>query len=351
MRRWVTSFNPGGRGVLLGLPFVFLSIASIHAGTARVERRLGVMGTTLSIVVEAVDRPAALAASERAVRALEAAEARLSTWREDTELARLNRAAAGAPVRLSPELAAELAAAQHWRQETGGAFDPGIGALVEAWGLRSGGRIPEVAERQAALASGGLTALKLEGAVAVRTHPALRIEEGGFGKGAGLDEALAALDAEGVLFATLDLGGQIAVLDRGSRVSFGVADPRQRNRPVLRVDIERGSVATSGNSERGIEVAGVRYSHILDPRCGTPAPDFGSLTVWAPDALTADCLSTGLYVLGPDAALAWATAHPGIEALVLETTPGGLRARATLGFEGRLSILAQNVLVKYYEGH
>ena len=104
-----------------------------------VERRVMLMGTSLEIAVEAADRAAGLAASERAVAALEAAEARLSTWRDDTELARLNRAPVGEPAALSPALARDLAAARRCWQETEGAFDPGVGALVRAWGLRTGG--------------------------------------------------------------------------------------------------------------------------------------------------------------------------------------------------------------------
>jgi thiamine biosynthesis lipoprotein len=100
------------------------------------------MGTTLTVSVEALDRLTALAAGEKAVRALEAAEARLSTWQEDTELARLNRATVGEAVALSQKLAEELAAVRHWWKETNGAFDPGIGVLVDIWGLRQGGRRP-----------------------------------------------------------------------------------------------------------------------------------------------------------------------------------------------------------------
>ena len=73
---------------------------------AAVERRLAMMGTALEIRVEAADRDQALAASERAVAALEAAEARLSTWRDDSELSRLN---SGRSVLLSPALAAKAA--------------------------------------------------------------------------------------------------------------------------------------------------------------------------------------------------------------------------------------------------
>ena len=111
---------------------------------APVVRRLGAMGTWLEVEVRAAGRPAALAASEAAVRAIEAAEARLSTWREDTELARWN-AEAGAlePRPLSAELADELGRALELADETGGAFDPACANLVEAYGLRGDGRWPE----------------------------------------------------------------------------------------------------------------------------------------------------------------------------------------------------------------
>lgn len=332
----------------MGLPVLLALFLLPTPNTARVERRLGMMGTTLTIAVEAVDRETALAASERAVAALEAAEARLSTWREDTELARLNRAPVGERVALSPKLAAELAAARHWWQETGGAFDPGIGALVDAWGLRRGGRVPAMAERRAAIQSGGMAALDLVDGAAIRRHAGLRMEEGGFGKGAGLDDAVAALAGRGVLSATLDLGGQVAVVGSGDPSVVGIADPRDREQPVLSLTIDRGSVATSGNSERGMVIDGTAYGHILDPRRGEPAREFGSMTVWAPDALTADCLSTGLYVLGPDAAFAWAAARPDIEVIVLEVRLDGLHARATAGLAGRLTTLDRGVRLEYY---
>ena len=322
------------------LPAVLLlaACASTPARTATVERRVMSMGTSLDLAVEAADRGAALAASEKAVEALERAEARLSTWREDTELARLNRAPAGEPQRLSPALARDLAAAKRCWEETAGAFDPGVGALVRAWGLRTGGRRPDEAERRAAMAAGDFSSLRLEdGGIAVRGRGDLVLEEGGWGKGAGLGDALATLREAGVSRASLDFGGQVAVLGAGWRIP--VADPRRRERQVAVLSIDGGSVSTSGNSERGIVVDGVRLGHILDPRTGEPAPDFGSLTVWTDDPLRADCLSTGLYVLGPEWALAWADAHPGVEVLVLRTDGDRLRALASPGLRGRLKPL------------
>lgn len=333
---------------------VLLSLAGCAAAAgperAVVERRLGMMGTSLEVVVEAANREAALAASERAVQALEAAEERLSTWRDDSELARLNRAPAGAAQTLSPALADDLGAARRCWEETDGAFDPAVGALVRAWDLRGKGRVPAPAERHEAVEAGRMDGLRLDGRTAVRERAGLVLEEGGFGKGAGLADALAALSGDpGVVRASLNLGGQLAVFDRGTgeRWDVPVADPQRRDRAVVSLSIDGGSVSTSGNSERGIEVDGRRLGHILDPRTGEPVADFGSLTVWAEDPLRADCLSTGLYVLGPERALAWAATHPGVEVLVLRREGRELKALASPGLKGNLERLTSEVVIQF----
>ncbi|HEY9422392.1 MAG TPA: FAD:protein FMN transferase, partial [Thermoanaerobaculia bacterium] len=84
-----------------------------------------------------------------------------------------------------------------------------------------------------------------------------------------------------------------------------------------------------------------------DPRTGEPAPDIGSVTVWTADPLRADCLSTGLYVLGPERALDWAAAHPGVEALVLRPRGDRLEAWASPGLKGRLRTLSPEVRIEY----
>jgi len=327
------------------LLFSLALLPQTPAGGVRIERHLGAMGTALEIQVEAADRTTALQASERAALAIEGAEARLSTWRDDSELARLNRTPVGQGFEASERLAAELSAVCSWYRETGGAFDPSIGGLVDAWDLRGAGRRPSDQEIAAALVPGGLAAaLELQGRTAVRRTDALRLEEGGFGKGAGLDAALAAAAGEGVQRVVLDLGGQVA-LSGGEAVTWSVADPRDRERSAVSFLLERGSVATSGNSERAVVVEGERIGHLLDPATGRPVEDFGSMTVWAPDALSADCLSTGLYVMGPDAALAWARDRDDVEVLVLEVQDDVLIARATDGW-AELRPLGDDVIVE-----
>jgi thiamine biosynthesis lipoprotein len=344
--------------VVLAVPAVlcvlFIAACATHPPAPEipgtVERHLTLMGTELEIRVEASGREQALRASERAVKSLEAAEARLSTWRDGTEMARLNAAPAGQPVPLSPGMAHDLGVARRCWEETGGAFDPSVGKLVQAWGLRAGGRRPAPEELAAAVAATGFDALDLRpdglgGTTAVRRRDDLTLEEGAFGKGAGLADALAALAADPTVSrALLDLGGQVAMTGRDEdRWAIPVADPRRRDRPVVALVVAGGSVSTSGNSERGIVVDGHHLGHILDPRTGQPAPDFGSLTVWTADPLRADCLSTGLYVMGPEAALDWTAHHPGVEILVLRPRGKRLQALASPGLKDRLEILAEDV--------
>lgn len=330
------------------LPILLLALfLAASAGWAeRAERRVAAMGTTFALQVEAADRAAALAAAEALVAAVADAETRLSTWRGDTELARFNRAGVGGAVVLSAPTFGELAAALECSIETGGAFDPTVAPLVEVWDLRGAGRRPAEAELAAAREEVG-AATRLAPAAGERSltkRAPVRIEEGGFGKGAALARALEAAGARGVT-ARLDLGGQLAWTRGASPARVEIADPRDRTRAVVAVElgVGPGSLATSGNSERSREVGGERIGHLLDPATGRPAPEFGSVTVLAADPLRADCLSTALYVLGPERGLAWLAAHPGDEAVFLVVDAERTIVRATPGLGGRLRPLAAEV--------
>ncbi len=305
-------------------------------GAELVERRVASMGTLLTLRVVAPSRSAALVASEAALEAVAAAERRLSTWREDTELAALNRHPVGGEFPLSPQLSAELSAVERVWRLTGGAFDPAIGPLVEAWDLRGTGRRPSRRELAAARAASGWRRVLLRPSSAVRRHPGVRLEEGGFGKGAALDAALAALGAAGAGGAMLDFGGQVAVLPDLAGWEVALSHPWQRQQTLAVARLRTGSLATSSNGPRRREG---RSPHLLDPRTGRPAADFGALTVWAASALEADALSTGLFVLGPDAALAWAEEHPDYGVIVVEVRQGVAQLRLSPALaQGRLPL-------------
>jgi thiamine biosynthesis lipoprotein len=144
--------------------------------------------------------------------------------------------------------------------------------------------------------------------------------------------------------AALDLGGQVLALGTdpdGRTWQVPVADPRDRGKTVAVLGVTGVSVSTSGDSERSREAGGRRIGHILDPRTGEPAPDFGSVTVVAPTGLVADVLSTAFFVLGPERGLALSEKlrREGVEQQVLFLVVRGerLEALASPGFAAFVS--------------
>lgn len=261
----------------------------------QVDRKVLAMGTELRLHLEGgIDQ---VRASEVALAESARIEAACSTWDPASTWSRLNDAQ-GRPVPLEPEWIALLAEVKKWHQRTEGAFDPVLLALVRAWGLRSGATTPSAQDLlEARGASGaGLLELDLVAGTACLRNARAGLEEGGFLKGYALDRMRKASEARS---GWIDFGGQILAWGRPKPVS--IADPSDRHRPRLRLVLQNASLSCSGTSERG--------RHILDPRHGEPCATWGATAVVASQALMADVLSTALYVLGPEAGLAWAEGH------------------------------------------
>jgi thiamine biosynthesis lipoprotein len=110
-----------------------------------------------------------------------------------------------------------------------------------------------------------------------------------------------------------------------------IAHPRNRQLPVLQVQLRSGSLSTSAGSERDVHRGDVRIGHILDPKSGQPATFNGSVVVWHEQALVADIVSTALYVMGPEDGLRWAESHD-IAAAYLMPTSVGVTAATTSRF-------------------
>jgi thiamine biosynthesis lipoprotein len=273
-----------------------------------VERRVLIMGTTFDVLVRASNRSRGLAAIETAVNEVAGLEDRLSTWRGDGPLFRLNQAAPGEEIALDPEIFAVVSEVFRWAERTNRAFDPTVLPLVLAWDLRGAGRVASTEEIAAALAAMGPGRFRLDAdrRTIARLDPRAGIDEGAWGKGYALDRVAARLRASGVADAWLDLGGE--VLGKGSEAgpwTVPVAHPRDRRKPAALLALPDGlALSTSGDSERRRQVAGRSIGHLLDPHTGRPAPDFGSVCVVAGSGFAADVLSTAFFVLGPREGLA-----------------------------------------------
>ena len=297
-----------------------------------VEREAYVMGTTLRISAEATSRAAGISAIDAAFRAVRELDGVLSTWRGDSEIARLNHAHTGTDVSLSPLLYTLLQDAARWSRLTGGAFDPSVGPLIDAWDLRGRGRIPdETTLKQARAAVGMRQFVFADGTrTARRRHSAAWLDTGGFGKGVALAHARDALLRAGVGTATLNFGGQVLVMGAGPAKgdwTVPVAHPSHRDQPAAWLHFHDRSASTSSQSERFVTVRGRRVGHVLDPRSGYPVPAWGSVTVIAEDPTVADAVSTALLVLGPEDGMRWARGRDDVAVLFLIWRGGRLERR------------------------
>jgi thiamine biosynthesis lipoprotein len=301
---------------------------------AVLERRTFLMGTLLEARVEARGRDDAMAAIEAVFDEVARLEGVLSSW-TSSEITDLNQAPVGVSFELSPELACLLAEARGWSLATQGAFDPGVGALLDVWGFRDGeARHPDPAELAGALAATATGAVVVDehSRTAVRISDHGWIDTGAFGKGAALRNAGRVLREHGIREAVLDFGGQLLIRSR-EPVRVAVAHPAVRDSIVGWFSVSEGSVATSGQSERFVEIEGKRYGHIIDPRSGMPAEAWGSVTVIAEDPLVADVLATALYVMGPQEGRRWAEKRSDIAVLFVDHSEGELGISWTPPFE------------------
>ena len=292
------------------------------------------MGTDASLAAVVPQRRADMA--ERCLREAEAqlrgVESRMSTWIEGTEVSKLNAAPAGQFVPLSAASLDVLRTARDAHAATGGAFDVTCRPPIELWRRAAErGTPPDAAELAAARDESAWQWIELTEDGAVKRRNSARVDLGGIAKGYAIDRAAEAIRAAGVSGGMVDVGGDLVCFGRpisGGKWNVDIQDPFGPG-ILATVAIAEGAVCTSGNYARFVEIGGVPYSHILDPRTGIPVDSVASATVLAPTAMTADIWATALSVLGPDG---WKRLPEGVEALMIVGTKADYRIIATRGF-------------------
>lgn len=291
-----------------GAPGSADSGAPAPAPTVRLERGWPVMGTVLRVSAAAPDSGTAREALEAARSAVFRVDSLMSTYRDDSDLSRVNAAAgSGRWIPVAPATARVLEAALSWAAASGGAFDPTAGPLADAWGFHAGDPArppPGRADSAARLVGWRLVEHDSAGRRVRLPREGMRLDFGAIAKGWALDRAKAAMRDAGAAAGTVDLGGNVSVFgpppgDR-DRWGLGIRHPRREGRLAGTVAVDSGSVATSGDSEQYFVADGVRWSHVMDPRTGRPARGVVQVTVIADRGIDADALSTALFVLGPE---------------------------------------------------
>ena len=290
------------------------------------------MGTRWSA---SVDCDAALdldALRQNLAAAVQQVDAQMSPWKPESDLVRLNRAPVDAWVDLPPEILEVLTCAMDIHRQSAGAFDPCVGALVDAWGFGAVRDAPDAAAintvRKAApcpMREG----LEIDPAAGrARKRAPVQLDLCGIAKGYAVDRMAAVLQQHGVLHALAALDGELrAVGSQASGAPWAVAleSPEAGRRAVRGViELQDLAVATSGDYRHYMEVGDARLAHTMDARRAAPVNNaVASVTVLAHTCMEADAWATALLVAGPGEGLALAQRR-GLEALFLLRRPEGL---------------------------
>lgn len=324
-RKPILSYCPRSFSVFVVLTCVVLSSnlqakeeqpsvsASEAVSTISLTRRL--MGVSWTITAHATDAVVATVAVRNSLDEVERLERVLSDYDPASELSRLSASSPGCR-EVGDDLWRVLESSERFRECSNGAFDPTVGPLTALWRQsRRSGRLPDPDKLSAAREACGPATLVLDAERrSVRlTRPGMRLDLGGIGMGFAADAAMRMLRKEGIDSAMIDASGDILVSGPPpGRRAWRVAVERLRSAPLglparedalsselTHIDLVDAAVTTSGDAYQALEVDGVRYGHVIDPRTGLGVRGPRAVTVVARDCTTADAAATAACVLGP----------------------------------------------------
>jgi len=273
------------------------------------------MATTFEILVVHEDERYARQAAAAAFDEVDRLERDLSRFREDSDITRINNLPAHEPLRIGLDAFQCLQAGANMYAQTNGAFDVTVGTLVKCWRAEDGSpRTPSRQELEEARLHVGMNLLKMdeqEHTVQLSVSP-VHVDLGGIGKGYAVDRVAELLGEWGIDTALIS-GGYSSVLATGApRGTKGwpltLSDPADHTHVLARPGLRAGALSGSGVQKGG---------HIINPRTGEPAQ--GRRAAWsaAPDATTADALSTAFMIMDVDEIERYCAAHPDARALII----------------------------------
>lgn len=297
------------------------------------------MGTTWSVKVCARRRPDAPVIGAAIAAALDAVDREMSTWRADSDLSRYNAASADTWIVLPDACYRVVTTALAVARETGGAYDPTVGRLVNLWGFGPDGQReapPEADAIARARADCGWERVRCDDVRRAVWQPGgIYLDLSAIAKGFAVDQVCETLQCLGIDDFLVEVGGELRA--RGRRADgrpwyVAIESPEKTTGMPLVGVLRDGAIATSGDYLRYFESAGQRYSHTIDPRTAEPVTHaLAAVTVLHAETMLADAYATAFSVLGADDGLAFAQRH-GIAARFVSRAAQGLAVAESSAF-------------------
>lgn len=309
----------------------FLNLPLGAAEPVRFEYEEPHMGTKFRLVCYAADRAKADQAAKDVFARVAELNRIMSDYLPDSELSVLcakNAQRPAGPIKVSPDLYTVLDRAERTAYLSEGAFDVSIGPVVRLWRqARKDRRLPDADVLKETLAKVGYKNIVLDAkAMTVELKIAgMQLDLGGIAKGYAADEGLKIFAKHGITAALVAASGDIAVSDAppgktGWRVEIGSLSATAPKRVL---NLKQAAVSTSGDAEQFVEIAGVRYSHIVDPKTGLGLTGRRSVSVIAPRGITADSMTKMAMLLPPEKALQTIDKIKGAATLIVVKTATG----------------------------
>ncbi|QIM67110.1 thiamine biosynthesis protein ApbE [Mannheimia granulomatis] len=241
----------------------------------------------------------------------------MSTYQNDSEISRFNQLKqANQAVEISKDFAKVVQEAIRLNSVTEGALDVTVGPLVNLWGFGPDKRLnkvpsdEQIAERSTYVGIDKIAVQLEPKPILTKLVPNLYLDLSAIAKGFGVDKLAEYLEQIGVSNYLVEIGGELRGKGKNLqgldwRIAIEQPIMAQAQTAQITVPLHNLAMATSGNYRNYFEdEKGNRLSHIIDPKQLRPVShNLASITVLAPTTMTADGLSTGLFVLGPEKAL------------------------------------------------
>jgi thiamine biosynthesis lipoprotein len=303
------------------------TLASVPA--KKVELKEVAMGTSVTIVAftnEKVDEAGARALFGKALEELKRLEALLSEWRDDSDIGKLNKGN-GEWVSVGPEALEVIQKSILAGKLSDGTFDITFQVMGDLWKFGDASdekpQVPSRSDVQKKKKLVDYRKIEIDGDK-VRLGKSQQIGLGGIAKGYIVDQVVRVLREGGLQAFLVQAGGDLYGAGRkadGSRWVSGIQDPRGGSGRFFGVlELEDHAFSTAGDYARAYVAGGKRYHHIIDPRTGYPATACRSVTIWAPDALTADTVDDAVFILGPQKGLALVESLDGVGAVIVDSS-------------------------------
>lgn len=242
----------------------------------------------------------------KAIKLMRSFEEKLSFYKENSDISKINRNAGKSYVRVSQDTFNIIKASKEYSKMTNGLFDITIAPLVKAWAINT--LSPKV-----------LNKLEIEKIITLVNYDNILINEadisvmlkktnmqidlGGIAKGYIADKIIDFYRENNIENVIINIGGNVKVLGKKSENelwNIGIFEPKKHSTEnICCVSLENTSVVTSGAYERAFMYNGELYHHILNPATGYPSKsDLKSISIISNDSLKADGLSTPLFIMG-----------------------------------------------------